>query len=89
MFAYILNEQLELETYKCVLTYFVLRCSDLAKLTVITWCLVYCCAYVFRKAILSGLTAGAVAQFIASPTDLVKIHMQMEGKLRLEGHPPR
>ncbi|KAI0233431.1 Mitochondrial uncoupling protein 4 [Lamellibrachia satsuma] len=38
---------------------------------------------------LSGLTAGGVAQFIASPTDLVKIHMQMEGRLRLEGHPPR
>ena len=43
----------------------------------------------FRKALLSGLVAGGIAQFVASPTDLVKIHMQMEGRLRLEGHPPR
>ena len=45
--------------------------------------------YVDRKAALSGLTAGATAQFIASPTDLVKVHMQMEGRRRLDGKPPR
>ena len=43
----------------------------------------------FRKAILSGLSAGALAQFFASPTDLVKVRMQMEGIRRLEGKPPR
>ncbi|XP_013401460.2 mitochondrial uncoupling protein 4 [Lingula anatina] len=41
------------------------------------------------KAVIGGLSAGAFGQFIASPTDLVKVQMQMEGKRRLEGHPPR
>lgn len=41
------------------------------------------------KAIVGGLTAGALGQFLASPTDLVKVQMQMEGRRRLEGHPPR
>ncbi|KAK2160723.1 hypothetical protein LSH36_127g02038 [Paralvinella palmiformis] len=45
--------------------------------------------YAVWKAIVGGLTAGALAQFIASPTDLVKVQMQMEGRLRLEGKPPR
>lgn len=38
---------------------------------------------------ISGLTAGALAQFIASPTDLVKVQMQMEGLRRLQGQPAR
>lgn len=38
---------------------------------------------------IGGLSAGAMAQFIASPTDLVKVRMQMEGKRKLEGRPPR
>ena len=33
--------------------------------------------------------AGGLGQFIASPTDLVKVQMQMEGRRRLEGKPPR
>lgn len=41
------------------------------------------------KASLSGLMAGAMGQFVASPTDLVKVRMQMEGRRRLEGKPPR
>ncbi|XP_071132309.1 mitochondrial uncoupling protein 4-like [Mytilus edulis] len=41
------------------------------------------------KSSLGGLTAGALGQFIASPTDLVKVQMQMEGRRRLEGKPPR
>ncbi|GLV46763.1 Uncoupling protein 4A [Carabus blaptoides fortunei] len=41
------------------------------------------------KSALSGITAGSVAQFIASPTDLLKVHIQMEGKRRLMGEPPR
>ena len=38
---------------------------------------------------LGGLSAGAMAQFIASPTDLVKVQLQMEGRRRLEGKPVR
>ncbi|XP_063771293.1 mitochondrial uncoupling protein 4 [Pseudophryne corroboree] len=41
------------------------------------------------KAVVSGMSAGAIGQFFASPTDLVKVQMQMEGKRRLEGKPPR
>nr|CAD7410852.1 unnamed protein product [Timema cristinae] len=33
--------------------------------------------------------SGVVAQFLANPADLVKIQMQMEGKRRLMGKPPR
>ena len=43
----------------------------------------------FRKCSLAGLLAGAAGQFVASPTDLVKVNMQMEGRRRLEGKPPR
>lgn len=35
------------------------------------------------------MTAGAFAQFIASPADLLKVHIQMEGRRRLLGEPPR
>ncbi|GBP29723.1 Mitochondrial uncoupling protein 4 [Eumeta japonica] len=38
---------------------------------------------------LRGLTAGALAQLIASPTDLVKVQMQVEGRRRLQGEPVR
>ncbi|XP_071952972.1 mitochondrial uncoupling protein 4-like [Antedon mediterranea] len=41
------------------------------------------------KAVCGGLAAGAIGQFIASPTDLVKVQMQMEGRRRLEGKPQR
>uniref|UniRef100_T1IN06 Mitochondrial uncoupling protein 4 n=1 Tax=Strigamia maritima TaxID=126957 RepID=T1IN06_STRMM len=41
------------------------------------------------KAVVGGLSAGAIGQFFASPTDLVKVQMQMEGRRRLEGKPPR
>lgn len=40
-----------------------------------------------RKAIPTGMIAGASAQFLASPTDLVKIILQAEGKKVLEGKP--
>ena len=33
--------------------------------------------------ILCGMTSGAVGQFCASPTDLIKVRMQMEGRRRL------
>lgn len=42
-----------------------------------------------RKAALGGMSAGALGQFMASPADLVKVQIQMEGKRRLEGKPPR
>uniref|UniRef100_A0A7M5ECL1 Mitochondrial uncoupling protein n=2 Tax=Anopheles funestus TaxID=62324 RepID=A0A7M5ECL1_ANOFN len=38
---------------------------------------------------LSGVGAGALAQWLASPADLVKVHIQMEGKRRLLGLEPR
>ncbi|XP_046988039.1 mitochondrial uncoupling protein 4 [Schistocerca americana] len=41
------------------------------------------------KSAISGVTSGALAQFVASPTDLVKVQIQMEGKRRLLGKPPR
>ncbi|GLH04718.1 Mitochondrial uncoupling protein 4C [Gryllus bimaculatus] len=41
------------------------------------------------KSAISGVTSGALAQFVASPTDLVKVHVQMEGRRRLLGQPPR
>ena len=43
----------------------------------------------FRKSIPTGMLAGAGGQFLASPTDRVKIIMQMEGKLVQDGHKPR
>ncbi|XP_062858085.1 mitochondrial uncoupling protein 4 isoform X2 [Trichomycterus rosablanca] len=41
------------------------------------------------KAAVGGVVSGALGQFLASPTDLVKVQMQMEGRRRLEGKPPR
>uniref|UniRef100_A0A8C4NJ55 Solute carrier family 25 member 27 n=1 Tax=Eptatretus burgeri TaxID=7764 RepID=A0A8C4NJ55_EPTBU len=41
------------------------------------------------KAIIAGMTSGAIGQFAASPADLVKVQMQTEGKRRLEGKSPR
>ena len=38
---------------------------------------------------MGGMTAGAVGQFLASPADLVKVQMQMEGRRRVEGRKPR
>lgn len=36
-----------------------------------------------------GLISGAVAQFLASPMDLVKVQMQTEGLRKLQKLPPR
>lgn len=36
-----------------------------------------------------GLAAGSLAQLIASPTDLVKVQMQAEGRRVLQGRKPR
>ncbi|CAG2173319.1 unnamed protein product [Oppiella nova] len=41
------------------------------------------------KAIVGGMAAGMTAQFLASPADLVKVQIQMEGKRRLQGMEPR
>ena len=41
------------------------------------------------KAIVGGMVAGMTAQFLASPADLVKVQIQMEGKRRLQGLEPR
>ncbi|XP_065910309.1 mitochondrial uncoupling protein 4-like [Dysidea avara] len=45
--------------------------------------------YPLWKAIPTGMISGAAAQFLASPTDLVKVQMQMEGRRQLEGKKPR
>ncbi|KAJ6216471.1 hypothetical protein RDWZM_007628 [Blomia tropicalis] len=41
------------------------------------------------KAVLGGCVAGMTAQFLASPADLVKVQVQMEGRRRLQGLEPR
>ncbi|VDL64787.1 unnamed protein product [Nippostrongylus brasiliensis] len=41
------------------------------------------------KSMLCGASAGLVAQFAASPTDLVKVQMQMEGLRKLQNLPLR
>nr|XP_006815881.1 PREDICTED: mitochondrial uncoupling protein 4-like [Saccoglossus kowalevskii] len=41
------------------------------------------------KAVICGMAAGGLGQFFASPTDLVKVQMQTEGRRRLEGKSPR
>ncbi|ALC38344.1 CG8323, partial [Drosophila busckii] len=43
----------------------------------------------FPRGAFCGVAAGAAANIIASPTDLIKIQMQMEGKRRLLGEAPR
>lgn len=46
--------------------------------------------YPFWKSLVGGMTSGALAQFFASPADLVKVQMQMEGrKMFLEKRPSR
>lgn len=42
-----------------------------------------------RKAVIGGMSAGAIGQFFTNPADLVKVQMQMEGKRKLEGKPVR
>ena len=41
------------------------------------------------KGMLAGMSAGAIGQFVATPTDLVKVQMQLDGKRILAGHAPR
>lgn len=41
------------------------------------------------KSAICGVTAGSIAQFLASPADLIKVQIQMEGKRRLLGLKPR
>ena len=41
------------------------------------------------KALIGGCVAGMTAQFLASPADLVKVQVQMEGRRRLQGLEPR
>ncbi|XP_044253546.1 mitochondrial uncoupling protein 4 [Tribolium madens] len=41
------------------------------------------------KSALCGVSAGAFAQYIASPADLLKVQLQMEGKRKIMGLAPR
>ena len=49
----------------------------------------YCGLWLYRKAIPTGMMAGAMGQFLASPSDQMKVHLQMEGKGVLQGLEPR
>jgi len=40
-------------------------------------------------AVFGGVLAGGVAQFLASPADLIKVQVQMEGRRKLQGLEPR
>ncbi|CAH1739025.1 hypothetical protein AGLY_006979 [Aphis glycines] len=41
------------------------------------------------KSAISGVMSGVIAQYFASPADLIKVQIQMEGKRRLMGEPAR
>ena len=41
------------------------------------------------KKVVAGMTAGGLGQLVASPTDLVKTQIQMEGRRRVLGKAPR
>jgi len=41
------------------------------------------------KKVVAGMLAGGIGQLMASPTDLIKTQIQMEGRRRLMGEPPR
>ena len=41
-----------------------------------------------RKGIVAGMSSGAIGQFIANPTDLVKVQMQTDGKRIAAGKQP-
>lgn len=43
----------------------------------------------FARGAVCGLCAGAGANMVSSPTDLIRVQMQMEGKRKLMGLPPR
>ena len=43
----------------------------------------------YVEKVLAGMGAGGFGQLVASPTDLIKTHMQMEGRRRLQGKKPR
>ena len=38
-----------------------------------------------RTALFGGIVAGGLAQYLASPADLVKVQVQMEGRRKLQG----
>jgi len=41
------------------------------------------------KKVVAGMLAGGIGQFVASPTDLIKTQIQMEGRRKLMGKEPR
>lgn len=45
--------------------------------------------WTFGRSCICGMTAGALANFISSPVDLIKIQMQMDGLRVLRGKPRR
>ena len=47
------------------------------------------CVCTLRKGLPCGMLSGAAGQFLASPADLIKVRMQMDGRRELEGLKPR
>lgn len=47
------------------------------------------CVGCLKLLMIGGVSAGAFAQLISSPADLLKVQLQMEGKRKLMGLPPR
>jgi solute carrier family 25 (mitochondrial uncoupling protein), member 27 len=41
------------------------------------------------KAVAAGMSTGAIAQFLSSPADLLKVKMQMENRQRSAGQESR
>jgi len=41
------------------------------------------------ESVMGGALAGGIAQFLASPADLIKVQVQMEGQRKLQGLQPR
>jgi solute carrier family 25 uncoupling protein 27 len=46
-------------------------------------------SFALWKGALAGMGAGAIGQFVATPTDLVKVQMQIEGQRIARGEAPR
>lgn len=72
----------------CHISLDLLTCHGLDKYVIEFFVQLLQCFYI-RKAVVGGMSSGAIGQFLASPTDLVKVQMQMEGRRILEGKPPK
>lgn len=49
----------------------------------------FCTSLACRKRACAGMLTGGIGQFVASPTDVVKIRIQADGRLKLQGKEAR